>query len=188
MKAETLMKILPQIEEIEGVDFSQFNPPYPGVIDAFKKSGRKGLVEFQRFVEEIGLGKEVVRSFLVSLFQYLLIRYRRFNEYTVVKPAVKVFITLKGWLNENGFERDWEKLLSSFVGYLVSMLPMIVENEDCETAGAYAVLIAKLAKEAMEKFNDEYYDELFKATNEILNELKEKCGTDVSAVEKEKVC
>jgi hypothetical protein len=188
MKAETVMKILPQIEEMRDVDFSQFNPPYPGVIDAFEKSGREGLVEFQKFVEESGLGKEVVRSFLVSLLQYLLIRYRRFNEYAVVKPAVKVFITLRGWLNENGFERDWEKLLASFVGYLVSMMPMIVENEDCETAGAYTVVIAKLAREAMEKFNDEYYDELFKAANRILDELREECRTDVSAVEKEKGC
>ena len=184
MNSETVMRILPQIEEMKGIDFSQFNPPYPEVIKAFQKSDRVGLVEFQKFVEENGLGKEVVRSFLVSLFQYLLIRYRSFNEYDAVKPAVKVFITLKGWLNENGFGWDWKKLLASFVGYLVSMLSLIVENEDCETAGAYAVLIAKLAKEAMENFNDEYYDELFKAVNEALNELRKKCKTDLSVVEK----
>lgn len=40
----------------------------------------------------------------------------------------------------------------------------------------------------MEKFNDEYYDELFKAANGILDELREKCGTDVAMVEKGKGC
>lgn len=106
----------------------------------------------------------------------------------VVKLVVKVFIILKGWFNENGFERDWEKFLVLFVGYLVSMMLMIVENEDCEIIGVYVVVIVKLVREVMEKFNDEYYDELFKVVNGIFDELREKCGIDVVMVEKGKGC
>ncbi|WP_297507069.1 hypothetical protein [Thermococcus sp.] len=170
-----VMAILPEIIELEEVDLRQFSPPYPNLLKAFLESGGKGLRDFQSFAERT-LGKEVVGQFLISLFQYLIIRYRRFNEYQVVKPAVKVFITLKGWLNENGFERDWEKLLSSFIGYLVMMMPAIAENEACESANAYLTVIRDLAEEASRRFESDYYDELLQKAEENLRALREKCG------------
>jgi len=177
MRAEDIIKILPQIEEIEKVDFSQFTPPYPRMIAAFVKSGRRGLHEFQRFVEENGLGKEVVKSFLIALFQYLLIRYRRFGEYSVVRPLIKIFVLLRDWLNKNNLEKDWEKLLSSFVGYLLMVAPAIVENEDCRSADFYLTIINDLAQEASIRFDSDYYDEILKRTREILTLLKGNCKT-----------
>jgi len=168
---EALLAILPELEELNDVDFSQYAPPYPNLLTAFLESGEKGLPAFQRFAER-AVGKEAVGQVLLSLLQYLLIRYRRFNEYTVVKPAVKVFLTLKGWLNENGFGEDWDRVLGSFIGYLVSMVPMIAEHEDKETALAYAKLIEDLAREASEKFNDEYYDELLKRAVELRKKIE----------------
>ena len=169
---EALLAILPELEELTEVNFSQYAPPYPNLLTAFLESGEKGLIEFQRFAER-AVGKEAVGQVLFSLLQYLLIRYRRFNKYTVVKPAVKVFLTLKGWLNENGFENDWNRVLGSFIGYLVSMVPMIVEHEDKETALAYAKLIEDLAREASEKFNNEYYDELLRRSVELRKKIEE---------------
>ena len=164
---ETIIAILPELEELEDVDFRQFSPPYPNLLKAFLESGKRGLPEFERFAEET-VGREAVALVLLSLLQYLLIRYRRFNEYNVVKPVIKVLLTLKGWLIENGLEREWEKVLGSFIGYIVSMLPRIVENEDPETARAYGSLIESLAKEASERFNDEYYDELLEKTRKVM--------------------
>lgn len=167
---KAIMAILPELEELEDVDFRQFSPPYPNLLKAFLESGKVGLPEFERFAGEI-VGKEAVAQVLLSLLQYLLIRYRRFNEYNVVKPAIKVLLTLKGWLLENGFEREWGKVLGSFIGYIVSMLPLIVENEDPGTAIAYGSLIESLAEEASERFNDEYYDELLEKTREIVEKI-----------------
>ncbi|WP_456422483.1 hypothetical protein [Thermococcus sp.] len=167
---EAIMAILPELEELEDVDFRQFSPPYPNLLKAFLESGKKGLPEFERFAGET-VGREAVAQVLLSLLQYLLIRYRRFNEYNVVKPTIKVLLTLKGWLLENGFEREWEKVLGSFAGYIVSMLPLIVENEDPETARAYGSLIESLTEEASERFNDEYYDELLEKTREIVGKI-----------------
>ncbi|WP_297501435.1 hypothetical protein [Thermococcus sp.] len=178
-----VMAVLPEITELEEVDLRQFSPPYPNLLKAFVESGGKGLRDFQSFAERT-VGKEVVGQFLISLFQYLIIRYRRFNEYSVVKPAVKVFITLKGWLNENGFKRDWEKLLSSFIGYLVMMVPSITKNEDCETVNAYLTVIRNLTEEASRRFDSEYYDELLQRAEESLKALREKCG--ISAPERKK--
>jgi len=167
---ETIISILPELEELEDVDFRQFSPPYPNLLKAFLESGKRGLPEFERFAEET-VGREAVALVLLSLLQYLLIRYRRFNEYNVVKPAIKVLLTLKGWLIENGLEREWEKVLGSFIGYIVSMLPRIVENEDPETARAYGSLIESLAEEASERFNDEYYDELLEKTRKVMEKI-----------------
>jgi|GEM_PF-1823716 len=170
---KTIMSILPELEELEGVDFRQYSPPYPDLLRAFSERGAKGLPAFQRFAEE-RVGKEAVGQILLSVFQYLLIRYRRFGEYSVVKPAVKIFLTLKGWLNENGFEEDWNRVLGSFVGYLVSMLPLIAEHEEKETALAYAKLIEDLAREACEKFDDEYYDELLERAREFRRKVEKR--------------
>ena len=169
---KALLAILPELEELRDVDFRQYAPPYPNLLAAFLESGERGLPAFQKFAER-AVGKEAVGQVLLSLLQYLLIRYRRFNEYTVVKPTVKVFLTLKGWLNENGFEEDWDRVLGSFIGYLVSMVPMIGEHEDKGLALAYARLIEDLAREASEKFNDEYYDELFKRAVELRKKIEE---------------
>jgi len=169
---EAVLSILPELEELKEVDFRQYAPPYPNLLTAFLESGENGLPAFQRFAEKVA-GREVVGQVLLSLLQYLLIRYRRFNEYAVVRPAVKVFLTLKGWLKENGFEEDWDRVLSSFIGYFVSMVPMIAEHEDKETALAYAKLIEDLAREASEKFNDEYYDELLERALELRKKIEE---------------
>jgi len=154
-----VMAILPELEELEDVDFGQYAPPYPRLLEEFIRSGERGLPAFQRFAEK-NVGKEAVGRVLLSVLQYFIIRYRRFGDYNVVKPAIKVFLTLKGWLNENGFEKDWERVLGSFVGYLVDMLPSIIEREDKNTALAYLTLIEGFAREAAEKFDNEYYDEL----------------------------
>lgn len=169
---EAIMAILPELEELEEVDFRQYAPPYPNLLKAFLESGEKGLPAFQRLAEET-VGKEAVGHVLLSLLQYLLIRYRRFGEYAVVKPTVKVFLTLKGWLTENGLTEDWHRILGSFVGYLVTMLPIIAEHEDKETALAYAKLVEGLVEEASEKFNNEYYDELLTRVREFRKKIEE---------------
>ncbi|WP_297487923.1 hypothetical protein [Thermococcus sp.] len=183
MEKKLIKAVLPEILELEEVDFGQFSPPYPKLLRAFWESGGRGLREFQKFSEE-SVGKKAVGQLLISLLQYLLILHRRFNEYSVVKPAVKVFITLKGWLNENGFERDWERLLSSFIGYLVTMVPAIAEKEDCESANAYLTVIRDLTEEASKRFDSDYYDELLQGVEESLKELREKCG--ISAPERKR--
>ena len=168
---KAIMAILPELEELGEVDFRQYSPPYPNLLKAFLESGKKGLPEFERFAEDT-VGKDAVGQVLLSILQYLLIRYRRFGEYTVVKPAIKVFLTLKGWLIENGFVEDWNRVLGSFIGYLVSMLPLIAEHEDKETALAYAKLIEDLTKEAVEKFDEEYYHELLERVNELKKSIE----------------
>jgi len=167
---EAIMAILPELEELEEVDFRQYAPPYPNLLRTFLESGEKGLPAFQRLAEET-VGKEAVGQFLLSLLQYLLIRYRRLGEYAVVKPAVKVFLTLKGWLTENGLTEDWHRVLGSFIGYLVTMLPLMAEHENRETALAYARLIESLVEEASEKFDDEYYDELLRQAREFRKKI-----------------
>ncbi|WP_297469637.1 hypothetical protein [Thermococcus sp.] len=170
---EAIMAILPELEELDEVDFRQYSPPYPNLLKAFLESGKKGLPEFERFAEST-VGKDAVGQILLSLLQYLLIRYRRFKDYSVVKPAIKVFLTLKGWLLENGFEKEWDRVLGSFIGYLVSMLPLIAEREEGDMALAYAKLIEDLTREASEKFDEEYYHELLERVNELKKDIEGK--------------
>ncbi|WP_297480885.1 hypothetical protein [Thermococcus sp.] len=163
---EAIMAILPELEELGEVDFEQYSPPYPNLLKAFLESGKKGLPEFERFTEST-VGKDAVGRVLLSLLQYLLIRYRRFEDYSVVKPTIKVFLTLKGWLIENGLGKDWNRVLGSFIGYLVSMLPLIAEHEDKDIALAYTKLMENLTREASEKFDEDYYYELLERVNEL---------------------
>ena len=132
-----IMRIFPEIPEFDEVDFSQYSTPYAAVLEAFLESGKTGLREFEEFVEENGGTKADVGKFLISIFQYLLIRYRRYGDEKVEVPAFKVFLTLKGWLNENGFENDYRRLMHSFVGYLVDIAEKIAEKSDCELGPAY---------------------------------------------------
>ncbi|ASJ11104.1 hypothetical protein A3L12_07230 [Thermococcus sp. P6] len=171
---EAILAVLPEMAELEEVDFSKYSV-YQGLLSEFAGSGRRGLVEFQRFAEEKG-DKAVVGRFLLSLLQYLLIRYRRYGEYSTVKPAIKVLVTLKGWLNENGYERDWLKVLHSFVGYTVDMMEAISEKEECDVALAYLELIHNLTLEARRGFTESYYVMLEERASENLRALKEKCG------------
>ncbi len=119
------MRIFPEIPEFEEVDFSQYSTPYGALLMAFLDSGKTSLREFEEFVEENGGTKADVGRFLISIFQYPLIRYRRYGDESVEVPAFKIFLTLKGWLNENNFENDYRRLLHSFVGYLVD------SRQDC---------------------------------------------------------
>ncbi len=186
MDARTaIISVLPEIEGLDEVDFSQYASQYLPLVKAFAESGGRGLGEFENFVKRNGLEVSVVGNFLISLFQYLLIRYRRYGEYSVVKPAVKTFITLKGWLNENGFEREWELLLHNFVGYLVDMMAEIEKNEDCETALSYLTVIYRLAVEASESFAEEYFERLAETAERGLDSLRERCGSAGSAFKKE---
>lgn len=180
-----VMSVLPEMEELSDVDFSQYSSQYLSVVKAFAENGKRGLREFEDFVKGSGFEVSVVGNFLISLFQYLLIRYRRYGEYSVVKPAVKTFITLKGWLNENGFEREWKLLLHNFVGYLVDMAAKIGEREDCETALSYLTVTYRLAKEASESFAGEYFERLAETAEKGLDSLREKCGSVGSAFKKE---
>ena len=75
-----IMRIFPEIPEFDEVDFSQYSTPYAAVLEAFLKSGKTGLREFEEFVEENGGTKADVGKFLISIFQYLLIRYRRYGD------------------------------------------------------------------------------------------------------------
>lgn len=38
-----VMKVFPEIPELEDVDFSQYAPPYPGLLEAYLKEGEEGL-------------------------------------------------------------------------------------------------------------------------------------------------
>ncbi|ASJ02387.1 hypothetical protein A3L09_03525 [Thermococcus profundus] len=184
-----VMRILPELRELEEVDFSKYSSRYLPLISAFAETGRTGLTEFEAFVRENGLESSTVGNFLISLFQYLLIRYRRYNEYSVVKPAIKVFITLKGWLNENGFEKEWKLLLHNFAGYIVDMAGKTAEREDCETALAYFTTAYRLAEEAAENFKEKYFGELREKAGEMLKSLHERCGIEGEPPEKrEKGC
>lgn len=131
---------------------------------------------FEEYVREKSGGVVPVARIMVSLFQYLLIRYRRFNEYSVVIPALKVFITLKGWLVERDFENDWKRIFHNFVGYFVDMMPRIAENEECQMANAYLTTIYRLTQEAREAFTEKYFVELEELARGILRDFREKCG------------
>jgi DNA-binding transcriptional ArsR family regulator len=184
-----VIRILPELQELEEVDFSKYSSQYLPLIRAFSETGRTGLNEFETFVRENGLEPSTVGNFLISLFQYLLIRYRRYGEYPVVKPAIKVFITLKGWLNENGFEKEWKLLLHNFAGYIVDMAEKTVEREDCEEALAYLTFAYRIAEEAAENFREEYFGELRAKVEEMLKSFYERCGIEGEPPKKrEKVC
>ncbi|ASJ07365.1 hypothetical protein [Thermococcus pacificus] len=172
---EAIMAILPELEELGEVEFGQYSPPYPNLLFAFLGSGKRGLPEFERFAEKT-VGKDAVGQILLSLLQYLLIRYRRYGEYSVVKPTIKVFLTLNGWLNEKGFESEWKLLLHNFIGYLVDMAAKIEEREDCETALSYLTVVYRLTKEASEDFTEEYFRKLSETVGEKLDSLRESCG------------
>lgn len=184
-----IMSIFPEILEFNEVDFSQYSTPYAPALLAFLKSGKTGLMEFEEFVEENGGTKRDVRNFLVSVFQYLLIRYRRYGDESVEVPAFKVFLTLKGWLNENGFDNDYRLLLHSFVGYLVDIAGKIAENSDCRLGPAYMKTAYLLTIEAEETFGEEYFSELRKRAGEILAKVYQNCGINEALPEKrEKRC
>ena len=180
-----VLRVLPELQELEEVDFSSYSSQYLPPVKAFAESGGSGLGEFEDFVRRNGLEVSVVGNFLVSLFQYLLIRYRRYGEYSAVKPAVKTFLTLKGWLNENGFEQEWKLLLHNFVGYIVDMMAEIGEREDCETALSYLTVTYRLAKEASENFAEEYFKKLAETAEKKLQSLSGNCGSAGSAFKEE---
>jgi len=171
-----VLSVLPELQELEEVDFSNYSSQYLPLVRAFSETGRTGMKEFEAFMSENGLEPSTVGNFLISLFQYLLIRYRRYGEYSVVKPAVKLFITLKGWLNENSSEKEWKLLLHNFVGYFVDMGAKIEKHEDCETALSYLTVIYRLAKEASESFTEDYFKKLSETAEEKLDSLRENCG------------
>ncbi|NJE41870.1 hypothetical protein [Thermococcus sp. GR6] len=183
---EAVAKIFPEIPELDDVDFSQYATPYAALLTEFEKSDGKGLLEFQRFIKENGGEKAVVGRFIISLLQYLLIRYRRYGEREVIIPSVKIFITLKGWLIENGYERDWLNLFHNFLGYLVDMMPHIAESEDCDMANAYLTLIHSLTLEAKETFPEEYFQELAATAAKHLRDLREKCSIETPVPEKKR--
>ena len=186
---EAITRIFPEIPEFNEVDFSHYSTPYATVLMGFLKSGKTGLREFEEFVEENGGTKADVGRFLISLFQYLLIRYRRYGDENVEVPAFKVFLTLKGWLNENGFENDYRRLLHSFVGYLVDIAKKIAEKSDCELGLAYMKTAYLLTIEAEETFTEGYFSELKKKAEEILARVYKNCGLDEALPEKrEKGC
>ena len=186
---EAIMSVFPEIPELENVDFSQYSTPYETVLVAFGESGRSGLREFEELVETSGGTKADTGRFLISVFQYLLIRYRRFNDESVEVPAFKLFLTLKGWLNENGFENDYRRILHSFVGYIVDIAEKIAEKSDCEMGVAYMKTVYFLTVEAEKTFEEEYFKELKKKTGEMLKSLYERCDIDEVIPEKrEKGC
>ena len=176
-----IMSIFPEIPEFSGVDFSQYSTPYATALLAFLDSGKTGLREFEEFVAENGGTKRDVRNFLMSVF---LIRYRRYGDENVEVPAFKVFLTLKGWLNENGFESDYRRLLHSFVGYLVDIAEKIVEKSGCELGPAYMKTAYMLTIEAEETFSEKYFSELKRKAGEMLAKVYEDCGIEEALPEK----
>ncbi|NJE01446.1 hypothetical protein [Thermococcus sp. JdF3] len=173
-----IMRIFPEIPEFGEVDFSQYSTPYAAMLMAFLESGKAGLREFEEFIEENGGTKADVGKFLISVFQYLLIRYRRYGDENVEVPAFKVFLTLKGWLNEHGFENDYRRLLHSFVGYLVDIAGKIAERSDCEIGPAYMKTAYLLTIEAGETFGGEYFSELRTKAGEMLAKVYKNCGIE----------
>ncbi len=174
---KAIMAVLPELPELEEVDFSQYSSRYLPLAVSFAETGRKGLKEFEEFIKSNGLNISLVGNFLLSVFQYLVIRYRRYGDESVIKPAIKVFLTLKDWLNENGFENQWKLLLHNFVGYLVDMGGMIAKKEECEMARAYLGLIHRLAVEAARTFSEAYFKGLSEKSASILKEVEERCGS-----------
>ncbi|ASJ09456.1 hypothetical protein A3L11_09530 [Thermococcus siculi] len=186
---EAIMRVFPEIPELEKVDFSQYSTPYLAVLAAFAEGGKNGLMEFEEFVISQGGNKADVGRFLISVFQYLLIRYRRFDDESVEVPAFKLFLTLKGWLNENGFENDYRRILHSFVGYIVDIAEKIAERSDCDMGIAYMKTAYLLTLEAGETFEEEYFGELMEKAGEMLKALYEKCGIEEELPKKrEKGC
>jgi len=183
---EAIMRVFPEIPELENVDFSRYSTPYAAMLATFEESGKSGLREFEEFIIANGGTKKDVGKFLISVFQYLLIRYRRFNDENVEFPAFKLFLTLKGWLNENGFRNDYRRILHSFVGYIVNIAEKIVERNDCEMSVVYMKTAYSLTFEAEETFGEEYFRELREKTREMLKSLYEECGIDEKLLEKRK--
>ncbi len=181
---EAIMSVFPEIPELGEVNFSQYSTPYAAVLMAFGESGKSGLREFEEFVIGRGGTRADVGRFLISVFQYLLIRYRRFNDGSVEVPTFKLFLTLKGWLNENGFVNDYRRILHSFVGYIVDIAERIAEKSDCEMGVAYMKTAYFLTLEAEETFEEEYFQELKEKTREMLKSLYEKCGVEGDIPEK----
>jgi hypothetical protein len=186
---EAIMRVFPEVPELEKVNFSQYSTPYQAVLDAFAGSGGSGLKEFEEFVEASGGAKADVGKFLISVFQYLLISYRRFNDENVEVPIFKLFLTLKGWLNENGFGNDYRRILHSFVGYIFDIAEKIAERSDCDMSVAYMTTAYILTMEAEETFEEEYFKQLREKAGEMLKELYKRCGISEDLSEKkEKGC
>ena len=183
---EAIMRVFPEIPELENVDFSRYSTPYAAVLRAFGESGKSGLREFEEFVEASGGTKADVGKFLISVFQYLLITYRRFNDESVEVPAFKLFLTLKGWLNENGFRNDYLRILHSFVSYLAEIAERIAKREGCEMGAAYLTTAYQLAKEAAEEFTEGYFEELKEEIGERLRDLCERCNVAYPLPEEKK--
>jgi len=181
---KAIVSVFPEIPEFGEVEFSQYSTPYAAVLVAFLESGKTGLREFEEFIKANGGTRVDIRRVLISIFQYLLIRYRRYGDEKVEVPAFKVFLTLKGWLNENGFENDYRRLLHSFVGYLVDIAEKIAEKSDCELGPAYMKTAYLLTIEAEETFKEEYFSELEKKAREMLAKVYENCGIDETIPEK----
>ncbi|WP_048147996.1 hypothetical protein [Palaeococcus ferrophilus] len=182
---EALLRIFPEVPELENVDFSKYASQYVPLILAFADSGKTGLREFEGFVEAQTGSKDVVGNVLISVFQYIIIAYRRYGSYEVVVPALKLFMNLKGWLNKNGHEKEWQLLLHNFLGYLVTMMPPIAENEECGMANAYLTFIHALTLEARESFAEAYFEKLEASASTQLMALRERCGIE-EKVPKEK--
>ncbi len=186
---EAIMRVFPEIPELENVDFSTYSTSYAAVLTVFEENGKSGLREFEEFIIANGGTKKDVGKFLISVFQYLLIRYRRFNDESVEFPAFKLFLTLKGWLNENGFRNDYRRILHSFVGYIVNIAEKIAEKNDCEMSVVYMKTAYSLTLEAEETFKEEYFRELKEKTGKMLKSLYEKCSAKGEISEKkEKGC
>ena len=185
MEVKAIGRVFPEIPEIKRVDFSRYSTPYMNILVAFKESNKSGLKEFEEFIMSHGGTKEDVGRFLISVFQYLLIRYRRFNDENVEVPVFKLFLTLKGWLIENGFRRDYLKLLHSFVGYIVDIAEKIARKSDCEIGIVYMKTAYSLTLEANEEFREEYFRELKRKVDRMLKSLYEQCGIGESIPERQ---
>ncbi len=173
---EILLSVLPGLPELGSVDFSAYQTPYIELLKTFKESGRRGLTEFTEFLKENGREEVIAGRFLISTLQYLLIRYRRFEDESVEIPAFKLFMIIKDWLNEHGFERDYKKLLHSFVGYMVEIAERISIREECDVSEAYLKMARALALEAEETFREEYFRRLRERAGESLKALQERCS------------
>lgn len=171
---ELITNVLPGVDGLEKVDFTHYQTPYVNLLNAFKESGKSGLTEFTRFVQDHG----VVGRFLISVLQYLLIRYRRFEDENVEIPAFEVFKITKEWLNEHGFERDYKKLLHSFTGYIVEIAEKISLREGCSGGESYLKAAYNLAVEAEETFEEAYFVMLRKRVEESLKNLREHCSPE----------
>ncbi|NJE04798.1 hypothetical protein E3E36_01250 [Thermococcus sp. M36] len=171
-----IVSMFPEIPELGEIDFSQYSTSYGPILTKFAESGKSGLRAFEEFVIANGGTKADVGKFLISVFQYLLIHYRRFRDESTEVPIFKLFLTLKGWLNENGFQNDYRRILHSFAGYIVDVAEKIANRSDCDTGVAYMRTAYMLALEAEEAFEEEYFSELREKAGEMLKAFYEKCG------------